>query len=252
MLESRVMTAPIQSGDDSRAKVDASARWRRWAIGVSVAFHGLLLVGLAAWYVSRPRDAGPQAAATDAAAIESAAPQPSAEVTTRQVTATLARATEIHASKSDKEKLSELEKQAAKLETVASEKSVDEIAEKFHAWMNTNARAGQPAAEPVAGDFDYDTAQIHEVSRETSEDGATVYRAVLVDSAGRTLQTELPPEEGERAYATIEKLKSFPLADKVYRQIAMPLLDKAIAAGGKMPAQAPAQDDDRNPFDDSP
>lgn len=247
------MSAPIRCLDKSAAKSDASARWRRWAIGVSIAFHGVLLVGLATWYVTRSDVSDDEENAAAGSFPANSSPQlRSPDVAPEQVAATLDRATEIHRGKSDEEKLSELEKQAAKLQQVASDESVDEIAEKFHAWMNTNSRVGQPAAEPVEGEFEFNTAQIHEVRRETSDDGATVYRAVLVDAAGRTLETEMPPDEGERAYATIEKLKRFPLADKVYRQIAMPLMDKAIATGEKAPAKPPIQDDDRDPFDDSP
>jgi hypothetical protein len=64
-----------------------------------------------------------------------------------------------------------LEKQAAKLERLASEESVDEIAEKFHDWTSITSRAARPAADPVEGEFDFNTAQIHDVRRAESPEG---------------------------------------------------------------------------------
>jgi hypothetical protein len=184
-------------------------------------------------------------------------PEPSPDVTPRQVTATLERAISHFAGKSDEERLSELEKQAARLEKIASEQSVDEIAVKVRDWMHTPERAGHPAAA-VDGEFDFDTAQIHEVLRTGASDRYT-YHAVLVDAHGRTFKVEMTAAEGQRAYATLQSLKSFPLADKVYRQIAMPLIDRALqnSEGAARPLpNAPASNvgqalDDRDPFDES-
>ena len=74
---------------------------------------------------------------------------------------------------------------------------------------------------------------------------------VLVDASGRTYEIEMTEEEGEQAYRTMETLSKYPLANKVYRQIAMPLIDQALAKR-KTPspdAVAAEQEDDRDPFD---
>ena len=128
----------------------------------------------------------------------------------------------------DDENLDEFAKQARRLEKVSDSDSVEAMADKFHKWLGTEKRASQPVEEPVAGKFDFDSAQIHEVKREQSEDGTWKYICVLVDAEGRSMETELDAVEGEKQYRTFQRLKQFPLAEKVYREIAMPLLDKIL------------------------
>jgi hypothetical protein len=128
----------------------------------------------------------------------------------------------------EEENLDEFAKQARRLEKISDADSVDAMADKFHQWLGTKKRASQPAEEPVAGKFDFDSAQIHEVKREQGEDGTWEYICVLVDAEGRSMETELDEIEGEKQYRTFQRLKQFPLAEKVYRDIAMPLLDKML------------------------
>lgn len=123
----------------------------------------------------------------------------------------------------------EFDKLARRLERVSDEESVKQMADQFHQWLGTNRRATRPAEIPVAGLFDHRTAQIHDVRREMNEDGSWRYIFVMLDSAGRTMDTEMDdPEEGERQYQTFQRLKSFPLAEQAYRQMVMPLLDKLL------------------------
>ncbi len=240
-------------------------RWGRTALVVSLVFHGLLLVGLGVWYAGHRTnsDADRPVAASNAQAGEGASsqpitpePAPSPEVSSQQASSTLQRTTEVYAEKSEEEQLDALAAEAARLEALSSEESIDEIAEKFHTWMETKPRASEPAQEPVAGEFDFDTAQIHEVLRDAGDDGGVRYVSVLVDSKGRTLKVEMTPEEGEKAYQALATIKRFPLAEKVYRQIAMPLLDKSLAVKNEGNTASPASDvgaeaeaDDRDPFD---
>lgn len=215
----------------------ANHRWRRIAWGVSLAAHLALLIGLGIWCVRRAGDstdegrlAASRADGADATRRPApSAPEPSPEVGSEQVSATLKRTTEKVQELSQDEQLDQLATKAAELEDLASEKSVDELTEKFHEWMNTQPRASEPAADPVAGPFDHATAQIHEVRRTANADGNFHYVGVLVDAAGRTMEVEMSPEEGQTAYRTLQTIKGFPLAEKVYRQIAMPLLDRALA-----------------------
>ena len=128
----------------------------------------------------------------------------------------------------EEENLDDFAKQARRLEKISDAESIEAMSDKFHQWLGTKKRASQPAAEPVAGKFDFDSAQIHEVRREQAEDGTWSYICVLVDAEGRSMETELDDIEGEKQYRTFQRLKQFPLAEKVYREIAMPLLDKML------------------------
>jgi len=130
--------------------------------------------------------------------------------------------------KTSEENVDDFIKQAGRLERISDAESVEAMADKFHKWLGTKERASQPAEEEVAGSFDFDSAQIHDVKREPKEDGTWKYICVLVDAEGRTMETELDEIEGEEQYRTFQRLKKFPLAEKVYREIAMPLLDKIL------------------------
>ena len=140
----------------------ATGRWRRIAIGFSAVFHVALLGVLAVWFVGRQHaEQRASAQAVAERAIREAQPQPPLpppEVTAQQVNATLQRATEKFEEASTAEQLNALDKHAAKLESLSSTKAVGEIAEKFEEWAPTIPRASQPAAEPVAGEFDFSRA----------------------------------------------------------------------------------------------
>ena len=134
-----------------------------------------------------------------------------------------------------------LENMAGKLNRVSSEQTVDEMAAKLQQWLGTSKRAEKPAEGKVAGEFDFDTAQPHNVVREKAEEGGFRYRAVLVDAEGRTFEVELEEAVGESTYRTMQLLKSNPLAELVYRRILMSLVDKIIKE------QAPAKEPQREP-----
>ena len=128
-----------------------------------------------------------------------------------------------------------LESLAGQLNRVSSEQTIDEMALKFQQWLGTKRRAEKPAAGLVGGDFDYATAQYHDVKREKSEEGTYRYTAVLIDAQGRTTEAELEGPEGESAYGTMQLLKSNPLAELVYRRILMSVLDKLIQDRANLP-----------------
>ena len=95
---------------------------------------------------------------------------------------------------------------------------------------NTTERATAPASAPVAGAFDFDSAQIHDVLQETGDDQKPRYVAVLVDAQGRSLRAELEPEEGRQLYKTMSIIKKHPLLEAVYRDVVMGFLDKLADA----------------------
>jgi hypothetical protein len=105
------------------------------------------------------------------------------------------------------------------------------MAGKFRQWLGTQPRAERPAEKPVAGEFDYLTAQLHDVRREADAEAGYRYFAILVDAAGRRRESIMDPLEGESAYKTMQLVKANPLAEMVYRRIVMGFLDSVIQAG---------------------
>ena len=252
----------MSSAVDKTAQSHQRKAFRRAAYVVSLVFHIGLIAALAVWYVNRrpEQHEEPTSLAPANESHESQPPRrpnpppPSPDVTSNQVNNTLDRMQQEYEEKPAAEQLGVLEQKAAELEDLASEESIDEIAEKFQQWTNIQPRASAPAEEPIAGEFDFDTGQLHEVRKVDTKDGRMQYLGVLVDARGRSLEVEMNTEEGETAYQTLETLKRFPLANRVYRQIGMALLDQAAATSDKTAADgiAPggaAQEDDRDPFD---
>ncbi len=111
---------------------------------------------------------------------------------------------------------------------ISTEESVAEINAFVGKLLDAGERATAPAKEPVAGEFDPDSGQLHDVRREMLEDGTFKYIATLIDAAGRTHETELPAAEGESAFKTFELIKQNPLLERVYRGVVMSLLDKML------------------------
>lgn len=132
--------------------------------------------------------------------------------------------------RSDAENLERFQRFAQRLEEVSSEQSIDQLASAFQRWLGTTERASEPAGQPPAGPFDFDTAQLYAIRRQRTADGSWRYWSVLVDAEGRVLEVEMDQADGQRLYKLIGRLKAFPLAEKVYRQIAVPLLDKLVRA----------------------
>lgn len=120
-----------------------------------------------------------------------------------------------------------LDRMARQLETVSSEQSLEELAVTLQGWLGLGRRAVEPAAGAAQdGQFDFDTAQLHDVLRRPMPPGTWQYVAVLLDARGRTMEVEMDAADGERTYCLMQRLKAHPLLGRVYRQLAMPLLDR--------------------------
>lgn len=132
--------------------------------------------------------------------------------------------------RSDDENHQQLQQLSGQLERISSQKSVDAMAKTLRMWLGTSERATQPAAEPFEGEFDYATAQLHDVLRQRDAQDQWQYWAVLVDGAGRKRESSMEPGAGASAYKTLQLIKSNPLAEMVYRRVAMSLLDQIIQA----------------------
>jgi hypothetical protein len=163
------------------------------------------------------------------------------EVTSDKVESKLTHAIKAAESLSDEEKLNKLEGLSDQLNKVSNEESLKDLAQRFKGWMGTKDRATQPAEGPVAGSFDFDTAQIHNVKRSKDKNGRWAYRTELIDSAGRTMEIDTDPADGESTYRMFQLLKSNPLADKIYREMTMGLIDKMIRSAREAAKQPPAE-----------
>jgi hypothetical protein len=124
------------------------------------------------------------------------------------------------------EQLQRIERMGQHLRQFSSTDSLNEISQKFSSWMGYSARASEPATKPPGGEFDYDTAQIHDVIRREQPAGGYRYFAIMLDAQGRTTEIELDANVGETMYQLMQRIHKNPLLGQVYRQIFMPLADQ--------------------------
>jgi hypothetical protein len=159
------------------------------------------------------------------------------EVTDSMLTEKIDQLAEEASRRTDQENLEQLDQLSERLNEVTSESSINRMAGAFQAILGTKARADRPAEQPVSGDFDFDTAQFHDIRCEATDGGASRYLAMLVDAEGRSLEVEMNADDGQRVYQTMQRIKQNPLLEQVYRKIAMPLFDQMLAAA-RQTAQA--------------
>jgi hypothetical protein len=133
------------------------------------------------------------------------------------------------AASSDANTFEQLDELTERLDRVSSSESVDAMAGAMSSLLGTAPRATQPVEGPVAGEFDPRTAQFHDIRRVVTEDGNFEYLTVLLDAEGRTIEVPVDAASGERVYLTLQRIKSSPLLEQVYRQIVMPLIDQMLA-----------------------
>ncbi|WP_145054478.1 hypothetical protein [Lignipirellula cremea] len=137
----------------------------------------------------------------------------------------------------------ELTRLTKKLNRISSDEAVDQISNRVNQWSAVQSRAAAPSKNPIEGAFDFDTAQVHDVVRQEQPDGSYTYTSILIDSAGRLFETELSQDEGRNLYSTMRTLQDNPLLERVYRQMAMPLLDKLLAAQEQLEAAGAQKDE---------
>jgi hypothetical protein len=213
----------------------------RLALVGSILFHIALAALLVTWYFpsqtpqSDVVNIGDQ---TDAVAVLTPRELPPAnDVPSEQIETSLRSAIDSVADASDERKLSELERNVRRLEQVASESSIGEVSEAIRSATGLEERASAPATAEVGGPFDFDSAQFHDVTRHANEKGEWVYRSILLDSKGRTIEVDLTQSEGKTAYETMQMVKASPFAETIYRSMVMPMLDKLVPKG--VPAVQP-------------
>ena len=236
--------------DDAKPDVDVSSLRsgsRRRAIIFSIMFHVVLFGGLLCWYVPQKAPSSAKRGANATATIgqpqvplKLGADVPATlgdHVPSTQIEASLDAALKQAEHLSDERMLSELEKKLKRLHSVSSVEAVQDTTGKIASTLGLSS-GPVPASGRVEGTFDTRTAQIHEMTRSRGENGDWVYHSVLVDSAGRTESIVLPKTEGEVTYKTFQQLKRFPMADGIYRQLVMPMLQNMLDAKELAEAQS--------------
>jgi len=187
-------------------------RYRATGVVASMVMHGGLLLGLFVisfvpwWYdawAARENRAihvafSPEPEETREAVVESPPVRivsDPADVTGEMIKQRIDEVIEGSETLSDEEMLDRLDQLSDRLAQVSSESSIDAMASAFSALLGTSGRAERPAEGPVAGEFDHDTAQFHDITRHAKEGGGWRYVAVLLDREGRTIEVEMSEED---------------------------------------------------------
>ena len=252
----------LPSLDDTKLVTGASTvsrRVRRRAFIFSILFHSALLIALLFWYLpQRGVDEGPAVEHGSSGGGKVVAQKgysiptvSNPEVPADQMDASVQSMLNQINDLPDDQKLAELEKKLKRLNSISNAESVSQASQTIAKTLNL-APGAVPKSESPIGIFDSGTAQIHDVIRERDGDNGWSYKSILVDSAGRTQTVAMPPGEGETSYNTFQQLKNYPMAEGIYRQLVMPMLQKMIGAMDAAEQEAlkpqrtrPAQDSDR-------
>lgn len=116
-----------------------------------------------------------------------------------------------------------------RLSQLSSDKSVSEISDQLRKVFDFPQRVTEPVADVAETEqFDSESAQLHDVLKEVSDDGTVRYVAILLDAQGRTEKYPLSEDEGKKLHRLMQLIKSNPLLERVYRELAMPLLDQLL------------------------
>ncbi len=151
------------------------------------------------------------------------APTPSIAEFVRSQVETATRETE---QITDAENVVRLRQMSEKLQAISSPDSLNQLSAQFRNWIGTKERSENALPTPAQGEFDFRTAQLHDVLRSESSSGEFSYASILIDAQGQTMKVPLTEEQGNRLYSIWELVKANPLLERVYRQIVMGLLDQ--------------------------
>ncbi len=174
---------PIINEQQEPAVTQQRSRYRP-AIIVSVIAHIMLAIVLLCWYLPKRNQAD---STTKKAAAASPAnqrgesqtpppPQPVTDVPGEQIEKSLESQIEQVKQLPDERKLSELEKNLRRLDSIASPDSVNDVSGKIASTLGLNTEQYQPRATPAAGAFDANTAQLQDVTRTAHRNGKLAIR----------------------------------------------------------------------------
>ncbi len=207
------------------------------AITVSVVFHVVVAAGLLFWYLPIPNGSSTTHPGADPRSPQMASEAPSPREpsrASRAVSEQIQQSIDQQIARSetldDAQKLDELEQNLSRIERIASEESVEEMTSKIAQSLGLDRDQYGAKTATAPGEIDLDSAQIQDVSRTKNELGEWEYEAILLDSQGRTSSVPMTSSEGAPMFDTFEKIKQYPMAEGMYRQIIMPLIQKLIKA----------------------
>lgn len=236
---------PMNHSHDDMTERDGKPRasvWRRWAIGVSIVVHIAIATTLLFIYLPGPDDNKGNAGSVSQSQTGSqdyGAPEPRREppvpppaavqdIPAEQIEKSIEAQMEQAAKLSDEEKLSELEKNLRRLESISDAESVQDVTTTIANTLGLDSSLYDPDKPAGEGRFDFDSAQLHDVTRQRGEGGQWEYQSILVDSAGRKMTVPMEAGEGETMFSTFEQMKKYPLAEAIYRGVVMPMLQSLI------------------------
>ena len=216
------------------------------SIGFSLLFHAVLLTVLLCWYVPRrlsssksPELPGRVASRIDVNQSDdhplpvptpddqnSAGEQP--VVSAQEIQSSIDSQIEQVAKLSDEHKLTELEKNVRRLESMASDESVAQVSAMIAQSLTLDTDQYNRNRVPAEGEFDTNSAQMSDVLRTKDNRGNWRYETVMVDAAGREMRVPLGSIDGEKLYDTFELMKRYPMARGIYQSVVMPMIQKLL------------------------
>ncbi len=202
----------------------------------SFTLHFCLLAGLVFLTVIMPGELPPgdtpidgryKGPVTDAVTVQieiDKTPLGSTAVTRQQVEDAILLAQEF----TPEEQQNQLDVLSDQLASVSTRESVAEVCNTLMSVLGVEAVRSEPQGDPPPGDFDSASSQISDVRRLELLSGGQSYVCVLTDAEGRRLELELDDIEGPQLFAVMQKIKSNPLLEQIYRSLAMPLLQQKL------------------------
>jgi len=220
---------------DSDRSIVARPRGRyRRALMISTIVHVGLLLMLIFYYYPEQKSAAKSSVAGQAKPESTRLPNESRSTAlamdpeAAKIRASIESQIDASSNKSNEQKLDELDDQLERLERSAETKDIEPIAKMIADVMGLDRNQYESRPTPVEGVFDANSAQLRDVQRTQDENGKWSYQAVMIDSAGRNETVPLTESEGRSAYETFEKLKQYPMADSLYRQLVMPMIQQML------------------------
>jgi len=196
----------------------------------SVLFHVLLLATLLSWYLPKKPAAETAAVSSPSTSTKPQTPKklPEINVPAAQIQASVESQIESVATKSDLVKLKELDQNFKRLDNNSDEQSTNAVANAVAESMGLDRQQYQAKPTSPGLSFNPSTAQLKDVSRTQNDAGEFQYEALMVDSNGNEQTVAISEVEGQPAYEMFEKLKNYPMAQGIYQQLVMPMLQKML------------------------
>jgi hypothetical protein len=204
-------------------------------MGLSAAFHFCVLIALVLIYIPKDRPAKPdneaRSPSKEAHFFKTSEPTSEPKLTAASkaiqtsVEAQIAKAS----SKPAEANLGELDIKLRQLDTFIDKKTVDETAQAISSTFFLDQNQYRIRDVPVAGPLNTDTAQILDIVQAKGDAGNDAYLATMIDIDGHQAQVEITESEGKVAYEAFQKMKKFPAAEGLYRQVVMPMLQKIMS-----------------------